>query len=258
MIDLNEKFAVVTGGASGIGRAIALTLAEAGATVYVADLTEEAREGGDSTVDLIGAQGGKAEFVRLDVTSSRNVDAVFADLVERTGGLDILVNNAGILREGSVDETDDDTWHSQFNVNVHGTFYCTRAMVRGLRAAHRPGKIVNISSISAFRGNPGFAAYCAGKGAVANFTRQVGLDYAAEGINVNAVAPGFVETQMTALYDEATHSALAAQTPRGRWAVPQDIANAVLFLSSSLADHICGENLMVDGGWSIGTPVTVG
>ena len=255
MIDLTGKNAVVTGGASGIGRAIALTLAGAGATAYVADLTEDAREGGETTVDLITAQGGRAEFVHLDVTSSSEVDAVFAGLEERSGGLDILVNNAGILREGSAHETDDETWLSQFAVNVHGTFYCTRAMVRALLAAGRPGKVVNISSISAFRGNPGFAAYCAGKGAVANFTRQAGLDYAAAGINVNAVAPGFVETQMTALYDKATHDALCAQTPRGRWAVPQDIANAVLFLSSSLADHVCGENLLVDGGWTIGTPV---
>ncbi|XVQ06842.1 SDR family NAD(P)-dependent oxidoreductase [Spirillospora sp. CA-255316] len=255
MMDLTGKNALVTGAASGIGRAIALTLAAAGARIHVADLTEQPREGGDTTVDLVRAQGGEAEFATLDVTSSGDVDATVAELVESSGGLDILVNNAGILREGSVHETDDDTWHSQFNVNVHGTFYCTRAMVRALLAAGRPGKIVNISSISGFRGNPGFAAYCAGKGAIVNFTRQVGLDYAARGINVNAVAPGFVETQMTALYDQATHDALAGQTPRGRWARPQDIANAVLFLSSSLSDHICGENLLVDGGWSIGTPV---
>lgn len=257
MIDLSGKNAVVTGAASGIGRAIALTLAEAGAAIYVADLTDAAREGGATTVDLVRAAGGKAEFIELDVTSSAAVDAAFAELEQTSGGLDILVNNAGILREGAAHETDDDTWHSQFNVNVHGTFYCTRAMVRLLLAAERPGKIVNISSISGFRGNPGFAAYCAGKGAVVNFTRQAGLDYAAAGINVNAVAPGFVETQMTALYDQATHDALAGQTPRGRWAVPQDIANAVLFLSSSLADHIVGENVLVDGGWAIGTPVVM-
>lgn len=257
-VDLNGKNAVVTGASSGIGRAIAITLADAGAHVVVADLTESAREGGETTADLISAGGGSAEFVILDVTDSEGVAAVFSELDRHHRGLDILVNNAGILREGSVHETDDDTWHSQFRVNVDGTFYCTREMVRSLIARDSPGKIVNISSISAFRGNPGFAAYCASKGAIANFTRQVALDYAARGINVNAVAPGFVTTEMTALYDQATHDALAGQTPRGRWASAQDIANAALFLSSSLADHVCGENLMVDGGWSIGTPVTLG
>jgi NAD(P)-dependent dehydrogenase (short-subunit alcohol dehydrogenase family) len=257
MIDLTSKKAIVTGASSGIGRAIATTLARAGAHVCVADLTQEPREGGESTAALIAASGGSAEFVKLDVTAAADVASVFAELDERLGGLDILVNNAGILREGSVHETDDDTWHAQFTVNVHGTFYCTREMVRGLLKREKPGKIVNISSISGFRGNPGFAAYCASKGAIVNFTRQVALDYAAHGINVNAVAPGFVTTHMTALYDDATHNALAAQTPRGRWAAPQDVANGVLFLSSSLADHVCGENLLVDGGWAIGTPVAV-
>lgn len=256
-VDLAGRTAVVTGASSGIGRAIATTLAGVGAHVVVADLTESAREGGPSTVEVIVASGGSSEFVAMDVTDSSAVDTTFIELDRAHAGLDILVNNAGILREGSVHETDDDTWHSQFRVNVDGTFYCTRAMVRSLIARDRPGKIVNISSISAFRGNPGFAAYCASKGAIANFTRQVALDYAARGINVNAVAPGFVTTEMTALYDQATHDALAGQTPRGKWASAQDIANAALFLSSSLADHICGENLMVDGGWSIGTPVNV-
>jgi len=184
MIDLAGKKAVVTGGSSGIGRAIAETLATAGARVCVADLTEQAREGGDSTVARITARGGSAEFVKLDVTASAHVASVFADLDERLDGLDILVNNAGVLREGSVADTDDETWRVQFAVNVDGTFHCTREIVRALRRRERPGKIVNISSISGFRGNPGFAAYCASKGAIVNFTRQVGLDYAGHGINV--------------------------------------------------------------------------
>ena len=258
MIDLTGKKAVVTGASSGIGRAIATTLAKVGAHVVVADLTEEAREGGEPTAAVIVAAGGSAEFVKLDVTASAHVASVFADLDERLGGLDVLVNNAGVLREGSVHETDDETWRTQFLVNVDGTFHCTREMVRGLLARKSPGKIVNISSISGFRGNPGFAAYCATKGAIVNFTRQVALDYAGHGINVNAVAPGFVTTHMTALYDQATHDALAAQTPRGRWASPQDVANAVLFLASPLADHVVGDNLLVDGGWTIGTPVELG
>lgn len=258
MIDLDSRTAVVTGGSSGIGRAIATTLARAGAHVVVADLDEQPREGGGPAADLIREAGGSAEHVRLDVTDSAQVADVLAQLDARHGGLDILVNNAGVLREGSVHETDDEIWRTQFAVNVDGTFHCTREMVRRLLDRGRPGKIVNISSISGFRGNPGFAAYCASKGAVVNFTRQVALDYAAHGINVNAVAPGFVTTHMTALYDDTTRDALAAQTPRGVWASPQDVANAVLFLASPLADHVVGENLLVDGGWTIGTPVQLG
>jgi 3-oxoacyl-[acyl-carrier protein] reductase/meso-butanediol dehydrogenase/(S,S)-butanediol dehydrogenase/diacetyl reductase len=121
----------------------------------------------------------------------------------------------------------------------------------------RGGKIVNVPSISGFRGNPGFAAYCASKGAVVNFTRQVSVDYSSAGINVNSVAPGFVTTQMTALYDNDVQDALKGQTPRGQWADPQDIANTVLFLSSDLSDHICGETIVVDGGWLVGTPVVL-
>ncbi|QBJ96621.1 3-oxoacyl-ACP reductase FabG [Rhodococcus sp. ABRD24] len=255
MIDLSGKVAFVTGGSSGIGRAIAYTLAQVGAHLVIADLTESAREGGPTTGELIVADGGSAEHVLLDVSDSAQVSRVVADVSTRLGGIDILVNNAGVLVSGTVVETDDETWRRQMSVNVDGTFHCTREVIRQLLALDRPGKVVNISSISGLRGNPGFAAYCASKGAIVNFTRQVALDYAAHGINVNAVAPGFVTTEMTALYDDQTRDALSAQTPRGRWATAQDIANAVLFLASPLADHIVGENLLVDGGWTIGTPV---
>lgn len=256
MIEFNGKVALVTGGSSGIGRAIARTLAKGGATVVNADLTEEGREGG-KTVDIITEDGGQASYVQIEVTDPASVDAAVAQVVERHGSLDILVNNAGILVSGSVLDTDDETWRKQFAVNVDGTFHCMRAGIRQMRAQGRGGKVVNLSSISGFRGNPGFAAYCASKGAIVNLTRQVALDYAAEGINVNSVAPGFVNTEMTALYDSATRAALTAQTPRDKWAEPQDIANAVAFLASSMADHIVGENLLVDGGWTIGTPVVL-
>jgi NAD(P)-dependent dehydrogenase (short-subunit alcohol dehydrogenase family) len=256
MIDLSGKTVVVTGGSSGIGRAIALTLAQAGAQVVVADRTEDAREGGETTVAAILAAGGKASFEALDVTDSAAVDTVLS-AVARATGLDILVNNAGVLVEGSVLDTTDEMWRRQQAVNVDGTFFCTRAAVRAMGEAGKGGKIVNVASISGLRGNPGFAAYCASKGAVVNFTRQVAIDYASCGINVNAVAPGFVTTRMTAIYDQPIQDALARQTPRGKWATPQDIANAVLFLASGLSDHICGEVVAVDGGWLVGTPVEV-
>ena len=258
MIDLTGKTAVVTGGASGIGRAISLTLAQAGADIVVADLREDPREGGETTVDGVRALGRRAEFARCDVTDSASVTAAVAVAVDRFGGIDIMINNAGVLLSGSAVETDDEAWRLQMTVNVDGTFYGAREAIRAMLKRGQGGKVVNISSISGFRGNPGFAAYCASKGAIVNLTRQLGLDYAACGINVNAVAPGFVETQMTAMYDDRTRAALEGQTPRACWAKPADIANCVLFLASSLSDHVCGENIMVDGGWSIGTPVELG
>ncbi|MGB6049414.1 MAG: SDR family oxidoreductase, partial [Rhodococcus sp. (in: high G+C Gram-positive bacteria)] len=152
-------------------------------------------------------------------------------------------------------ETTDEAWRSMFAVNVDGTFFCTRAAIRHMVEAGKGGKVVNVASISGLRANPGFAGYCAAKGAMVNFTRQVGIDYAPLGINVNGVAPGFVETDMTAIYDASIRGALEAQTPNGKWADPQHIADTVLFLSSALSDHICGEMVAVDGGWLVGTPV---
>ncbi|MBH5144085.1 SDR family NAD(P)-dependent oxidoreductase [Rhodococcus erythropolis] len=254
MIDLTGKVALVTGGSSGIGRAIAETLSAAGARIVVADLSEQPREGGPTTTELLESLGGVSEHVHLDVSDSTEVTTVFAETSQRHNGIDILVNNAGILVAGTVLETDDDLWRRQMSINLDGTFYCTREMIRQLRAINRGGKIVNISSISGFRGNPGFAAYCASKGAIVNFTRQVALDYAPFGINVNAVAPGFVTTAMTDSYDQPTREILTGQTPRGQWATPKDIANATLFLASDLSDHVVGENILVDGGWTIGTP----
>ncbi len=142
-------------------------------------------------------------------------------------------------------------------MNVDGTFFCTRAALRAMLDAGNGGKIVNVASISGLRANPGFAAYCASKAAMVNFTRQAGIDYAADGINVNGVAPGFVETDMTSLYSPEIRAALEGQTPNGRWATSEQIADSVLFLASPLSDHICGEILTVDGGWMVGTPVVV-
>ncbi|HEX2074216.1 MAG TPA: SDR family NAD(P)-dependent oxidoreductase [Geodermatophilus sp.] len=256
MIDLSGTTALVTGGSRGIGRATALTLARAGSRVVVADRSDALRTDGGSTSDLIRAAGGQAESVLLDVSSSADVDAVFGDVATRHG-LDILVNNAGVLASGSVTETSDEAWRALFSVNVDGTFFCMRAALRHMEAAGRGGKVVNVASISGLRANPGFAGYCAAKGAMVNLTRQAGVDYAVKGINVNAVAPGFVETDMTAIYDAPIRRALEGQTPNGKWATPQQIADTILFLSSRLSDHVCGEVLAVDGGWLVGTPVVV-
>ena len=240
MIDLSGKTAVVTGGSRGIGRAVATTLAAAGARVVIADRSDALRTDGNSTSDIITAAGGAAESVLLDISDSQQVDAVFGDIATRFG-IDILVNNAGVLSAGTVLETTDEAWRSMFAVNVDGTFFCTRAAIRHMVDAGKGGKVVNVASISGLRANPGFAGYCAAKGAMVNFTRQVGIDYA--------------PLDMTAIYDASIRGALEAQTPNGKWADPQHIADTVLFLSSALSDHICGEMVAVDGGWLVGTPV---
>jgi NAD(P)-dependent dehydrogenase (short-subunit alcohol dehydrogenase family) len=256
VIDLSGKTAVVTGGSRGIGRAVALALAGQGAFVVIADRSDW-KAGDESTTAEILRLGGQATSKNLDVSDAAEVDRTMAEIDQEHSGIDILVNNAGVLTAGSVLETSNDQWRHQFAVNVDGTFFCMRAGIRSMRAHGRGGKVINVTSISGLRANPGFAAYCSSKAAIVNLTRQAGIDYGAEGINVNSVAPGFVETDMTAIYDSPTRRALEAQTPNGRWAMPKQIADAVLFLASPLADHICGEVLAVDGGWLVGTPVRI-
>lgn len=242
-IDLTGKHAVVTGGSSGIGSAVVRTLAAAGASVTVLS-----RRPAFSDAEQTMYDDPKVDFRALDVADSA---AVFA-AVAASKGIDIAVLSAGLLLPGTVLDTDDETWRKVMDVNLDGLFYTTRESVRHMMAQGRGGKVVSIGSISGYRGNQGFAAYCTAKGAALNFTRQVAMDYAAHGINVNAVAPGFITTPMTDIYNQDIKSMLAAQTPDGQWGTPQQIADSVLFLSSSLSDHIHGQSLLVDGGWTLG------
>lgn len=245
-IDLSGKHAVVTGGSSGIGAACVQTLVRAGATVTVL-----ARKKGHSPQDEAMYDNPAIDFKPLDIADSAGVTRVFAEIAEARG-IDIAVLNAGTLAAGPVAETSDETWRHVMAVNLDGLFYTTRESVKHMMTQGRGGKIVSIGSISGFRGNQGFAAYCTSKGGALNFTRQVAMDYAAHGINVNAVAPGFIYTPMTDIYSEGIKNMLAKQTPDGKWGTPQQIADAVLFLASPLADHIHGQSLLVDGGWTLG------
>ncbi|MGE3744924.1 MAG: SDR family NAD(P)-dependent oxidoreductase [Sphingomonadaceae bacterium] len=249
-IDLSGKAAVVTGGSAGIGRAITHTLLRAGAHVTV--LARDAYR--DEADDLYS--GSCIDFVELDITDSRRVSAVYADLA-RQRGIDIAVHSAGTLAGGALAETSDEQWRNLMAVNLDGAFFCSREAIRHMLDSGNGGKVVLIGSVSGLVGNPGFAAYCASKAALINLTRQAAVDYAALGINVNSVLPGFVTTRMTERYDERTKEYLAAQTPTGTWAAPQDIADAVLFLCSALSDHVHGHNLVVDGGLTAGTPLNL-
>ncbi|WP_219848951.1 SDR family NAD(P)-dependent oxidoreductase [Paracoccus sp. FO-3] len=245
-IDLTGKHAVVTGGSSGIGTAVVRTLAAAGASVTVL-----ARSRAYSDAEATMYDDPKVDFRPLDVSDSAAVTEVFA-AVAAEKGIDIAVLSAGVLMPGTILDTDDETWRKVMAVNLDGLFYTTREAIRAMMVQGRGGKVVSIGLISGYRANQGFNAYCTAKGGALNFTRQVAMDYAAHGINVNAVAPGFITTPMTEIYDSEVKATLAGQTPDGQWGTPQQIADAALFLCSDLSAHMHGQSLLVDGGWTLG------
>lgn len=247
-INLEGKTAAVVGGTSGIGRAAALRLAEAGASVVT---LSRRPDGGDyEAPDEVRE---RIRHVQLDITSSADCASVFERLA--SNGLDIAVHSAGVLAPAVAHETDDDLWRWHMATNADGLFYGVRESLRHLRSAASGGKIVIVGSVSGVVGNAGFAAYCASKGLVVNLTRQMALDYAAEGININSVLPGFTTTEMTEIYDAETKAAITARVPAKVWATAEQIADAVLFLASPLADYIHGVNLPVDGGYLAAGPI---
>lgn len=247
---LHDRTAIVTGGASGIGKAIAIKFAQEGARVWIADVTETPAEGGEKTVDLIRAAGGHAEFVHCDVTRSADLDAVVA----RVDRLDVMVNNAAVRSPKRMHETSEEEWDKVLGVNAKGVFLgCRAAVTRMLGQEPRDdvrGRIVNISSQHGMVRSPRAFAYGVGKAAVVYMTKQIAGDYAADGIVCNAVAPGKILTgrggrAVAPDVLEYSHS----RTPWPRLGRPSDVANAALFLASDEATFITGENLMVDGGW---------
>ncbi|MGQ9505343.1 MAG: 3-oxoacyl-[acyl-carrier-protein] reductase [Thermogutta sp.] len=244
-VDLSGKVACVTGGGRGIGRAIALALGRAGAAVACIDVNGAAAE---STAEEIRAMG-KAQAIGLmcDVTNSEQVSQTVDAVVEKLGGLHILVNNAGITRDGLLLRMKDDQWDAVINVNLRGTFLFTRSAARYLIRAGG-ARIINIASISGLMGNPGQANYSASKAGVIGFTRTVAKELASRQVTVNAVAPGFIATEMAQALGEETLAEIQKRTPLGRLGEPQDVADLVLFLASDAASFITGTVIRVDGG----------
>ncbi len=254
---LKDHNIIVTGAASGIGRAIAIRFAAEGAHVVLSDIREAPREGGDNTLQLIIDAGGSAEFLQSDVANPADVNALVAHVAQSRSRLDVIVNNAAIGEGGRLTETPDNLWHDTIATNLTGVFLCCRAAVaqmlqQTLRNEVR-GRIVNISSQHGMVSSPGHFAYGVSKSGVVYMTRQIAADYAKDGIVCNAVAPGKIITGKGG--DAQSEDTLAyshSRTPWPRLGRPEDIASAALFLASPEATYITGENLMVDGGWMAG------
>ncbi|HOP41487.1 MAG TPA: 3-oxoacyl-[acyl-carrier-protein] reductase [Geobacteraceae bacterium] len=243
-MSLKGKKALVTGASRGIGKAVAMKLAAEGAEVIV---TATSLERAQKTADAIAALGGKAVPVKVDVGIPSDVEALFKVVVEEFGSLDILVNNAGITRDGLLMRMKDEEWDSVLDINLKGTFLCTREAVK-LMAKAKSGRIVNVASVVGEMGNVGQANYCASKAGIIGFTKAVAREYAKRNITVNAVAPGFIETDMTGVLSESVRDELLKQIPVNRFGAPEDIAHAVYYLVSEMGSYVTGQVISVNGG----------
>lgn len=245
MVDLTGKVALVTGASRGIGACVAEVLASGGASVTVNYAGSE--QAARSVVESIRSNGGLAIALQADVSDSAACVRLVDETIAEFGGLDILVNNAGITRDGLLMRMSDDDWNAVLNTNLTGMFNMTRAASRHMMKQRR-GSIVNVSSVVGIMGNAGQANYSAAKAGVIGLTKAVARELASRGIRANAVAPGFIETDMTAGLPDKAREALSTQIALGRLGQPLDVANAVAFLASDEAAYITGQTLAIDGG----------
>ena len=242
---LDGKTALVTGASRGIGRAIAIRLASEGAAVAInyAGNVKAAEE----VKAVIEAAGGRAMLVQADVADSTAVDAMIKAVIEAFGQIDILVNNAGITRDGLLMRMKEEDWHAVINTNLKGIFHCTKAVSK-LMMKKRYGRIVNMASVVGLIGNAGQSNYAAAKAGVIGFSKSMARELASRGITVNMVAPGFIDTDMTAVLPDKVREAMVADIPLGKIGTPENVADAVVFLVSDQASYITGQTINVDGG----------
>mgnify|MGYP004464250889 FL=1 len=245
---LSGKVALVTGGGRGIGRAIALTLAGYGADVAVN--YSGSKEAAEQTVSEIRALGRRAAAIRADVSKEEACQELFACVQQELGTVDILVNNAGITRDGLAVRMTEQEFNAVIDTNLKGAFFCMKLAGKQMMKK-RSGRIINISSISGVRGNAGQINYCAAKAGLIGMTKCLAKELAGRNVTVNAIAPGYIDTDMTSVLPEKVKEAVMAQIPLGRMGRPEDIAQAAAFLASEHACYITGQVLSVDGGMGI-------
>lgn len=242
---LTDRIAMVTGGSRGIGQGISVSLAKAGADVAV--LFAGNQKAAEETAKQIEETGRRALLIQADVSDANQVDAAVKQVLGQFGRIDILVNNAGITRDNLMLRMKEADWDQVVDTNLKGVFLCTKAVTRPM-LKQRFGRIINISSVVGLAGNPGQANYVAAKAGVLGLTKSTAKELASRGITVNAVAPGFIETDMTAALDEDLQQEMQKQIPLARLGTPDDVAAAVRFLASEDAAYITGQTLNVDGG----------
>ena len=242
-MNFNGQTALITGAGRGIGKTIAVKLAESGVNIAIADMNPVS----DDVVREIEEYGTKCLAFQLDVTDVESVDSVVKKIIDETGGIHILVNNAGITQDNLFMRMKPEQWSQVIDVNLNGVFHVTKAVIRTMVKQHS-GRIINISSVVGFSGNPGQVNYSSTKSGLIGFTKSLSREVGTRGITVNAVAPGFINTAMTQALNESQQQAILSQIPLGRMGEAEDIANAVAFLASEEASYITGTVLHVNGG----------
>lgn len=241
---MTGQTAIVTGGGRGIGKAISIALAKRGVNIVVVGTNIDVAS---QTSEELREYGVKSIAVKADVSISEDVRNIFEKTLSEFGKVEILVNNAGITRDGLLIRMKDEDWDAVINVNLKGTFLCTKEAVK-IMIKQKYGRVINISSIVAFMGNPGQANYSASKAGIAGMTKTIAKEYANRGITVNAIAPGFITTDMTEKIPENIKSEMIKAIPMGRFGTPDDVANGVVFFASPDAGYITGQILHINGG----------
>lgn len=248
MSTLLGKVALITGGSRGIGRSIVIALAQAGAKVVINYQGNESAA--QDTLDQVITAGAEGFIVKTDVASSKEVDEMIKEVISKYGRIDILVNNAGITRDNLLLRMKDEEWEKVINTNLTGVFNCVRAVTKQMMK-QRFGKIINISSVVGLSGNAGQVNYAAAKAGIVGLTKSVARELATRGIMVNAIAPGYIITDMTDEINEGMKEQLKSRIPIGRLGNPEDVANLALFLAGPGSDYITGQVISVDGGMNM-------